>query len=449
MTISTLSKDSISKLTLKQVDDALQARQQDLGKVFAEAKCDDGTHDLNKVVCLGDEVKGSVAVAEKIKQLDSEMNALGEHADLLRDAEKAASSHAERSKARRGFTLPGGVPSGKGNYESEAARFKSLGEMVIEAKNYKDWAGGGAAGGVSLNFEDSMPTDILARGASFNTIGTKALMSLAAGFASEATRLPGFIEAATRPIQLLDIIPMGQTGKDSVPYMEETTRTHAAAAVAEGGAYAESTFVFTERTAPVRKIGDSVPVTDEQLEDEPFIAGYINGRLIFGVRQKFDRDVLIGDGLGTNLRGLKNLVGIQTQAKGVDPVPDAFFRAMTRIRVTGRRIPTHHVMHPNDWQNVRLMRSADGVYIWGNPSEAGPERLWGLGVVQADADTAGTGYTGSFQPDCVSAFERRGVDVQVGFVGTQFTSGMRTMRADMRAALVWFRPAAFCSVTGL
>jgi hypothetical protein len=54
-----------------------------------------------------------------------------------------------------------------------------------------------------------------------------------------------------------------------------------------------------------------------------------------------------------------------------------------------------------------------------------------------------------FQPAWISLFERRGVDVQVGYVGTQFTEGKRTVRADMRANLTLFRPAAFSAVTGL
>jgi HK97 family phage major capsid protein len=453
MTVNTLSNDTIASLTLPAADDALQTRQKELAAVFAEAKGDDGSLDFNRVKCLGNEVKGSIAVAERVKQMDSEMNALGEAIDTLRAAEKAAKSHEENSKARRSFPLPGGgAATGQGNYGSERERFKSLGEMVTGTKDFQNWAGKGAGGGLTLNFEDALPSDFMGAGASFQTIGTKALMSLASGYASDIARLPGFVEAVTRPIQLLDIIPMGTTGKDAVPYSEETTRIHGAAAAAEGGAYAESAFAFTEKSSPVRKITDSVPVTDEQLDDESFIAGYINGRLVFGIRQKFDRDALIGDGLGSSLRGLKNVAGIQTQAKGAvvgDNIPNAFYRAMTKVRVVGRSMPTHHVMHPYDWQTVRLERTADGVYIWGNPSEAGPERLWGLSVVQNDADAQGSGYTGSFTPDCVSAFERKGVDIQVGFVGNQFGEGKRTIRGDMRAALVWFRPAAFCSVTGL
>jgi HK97 family phage major capsid protein len=290
---------------------------------------------------------------------------------------------------------------------------------------------------------------MLAKGAAFDTIGSKTLMSTAAGFAPQSIRIPGFVEAAARPIQLLDIIPVGQTGMEQVVYMEETTRVHAAAEKGEGVDYAESQFAFTERTSPVRKITDSLPVTDEQLEDVALISSYINGRLTFGVRQRLDSQCLIGDAAGSNLRGIKNVAGIQTQAKGADPVMDAFFKAMTLIRTVGRAIATHHLIHPTDWQDIRLTRTADGIYIFGSPTDAGPERLWGLPVVQQDADAAGTGYVGSFQPSWISLFEKRGIDVQVGYVGSQFTQGKRTVRADMRAALAVFRPAAFCEVTGI
>lgn len=429
----------------KQLRDKLGAKQDELGKIFAEAKTDDGQIDFNKVSCLGDQVKGSVAVAEKVKQLGDEANDLALQAETIEAAEQSAKSWSDREKARNRPPLPGGGGSElKSVYQS-----KSLGHLVGDDGQYKSWLKAGAQQGISLNFDDLLPSDMLAKAAAFDTIGSKTLMTTAAGFAPESVRAPGFVEMATRPIQLLDIIPMGQIDQAAYKYMEETTRVHAAAELAEGAAFPESQFVFTEKTSTVQKIGDSIPVTDEQLEDVALMASYLNGRLVFGVRQRLDSQCLIGSGAGSNLRGLKNVVGIQAQAKGADPVPDAFYKAMTKIRVTGRAIPTHHVMHPTDWQNVRLLRTVDGVYIWGSPSEAGPERLWGLPVVQCDADAAGSGYVGSFQPAWVSLLEKRGIDIQVGFVGTQFTEGKRTVRADMRAALVFTRPAAFCSVTGL
>jgi HK97 family phage major capsid protein len=437
-----MSKD----LTLKQVREKLAAKQDELAKVFAEATVttDSGqkSYDFNKVTCLGDNVKGSIAVAEKVKAMDSELNELGEQADTLEAAEKAASNLADREKVRSRYPVPGGKGS------ERAGESKSLGERVVGEKAYEEWLKRGTPSGIDFSY-DVLPSDILAKGMQFETLLTKALMTTAAGYAPESIRLPSFVEATTRPLQLVDILPMAQTGQAAIKYMEETTRTHAAAERAEGGTYAESTFVFTERSSDVRKITDSVPVTDEQLDDVPMMQGYINGRLTFGLRQRFDTQVYVGDGSAPNLRGLANTSGIQTQAKSTDPVPDAFFKAMTKVRVTGRAVPTHHLMHPTDWQGVRLLRTTDGVYIWGSPSEAGPERMWGLSVVQAEARDAGEGMVGSFQPAWISAFERSGVDIQVGYVGTQFAEGKRTVRGDMRMALVVFRPAAFCDVTGL
>lgn len=435
--------------TLTEVREKLAAKQDALGKVFTEAKTDDGKYDFSRISkdtlksVLGDEnLKSSVDIAKRIQEKNAELDEVAQEFEALEAAEKAAGAHAAREKVR-GHVLQ---PEQKGG--RERPRVKSLGELLAEEKAYENWLKRGTPGGIDFAW-DVLPSDILAKALAYETLGTKALMSTTAGFAPESVRLPGFVEAATRPVQLLDIVPMNQTGQAAIKYMEETTRVHGAAPKGEGVAYAESSFAFTERSSDVRKITDSLPVTDEQFEDVPMMQGYVNGRLTFGLRQKFDSEIYVGDGNAPNLRGIVNVAGIQTQAKGADPVPDAFFKAMTKVRVTGRAIPTHHVMHPTDWQNIRLLRTADGVYIWGSPSEAGPERLWGLPVVQNDARAAGSGLVGSFQPAWISAFERSGVDIQVGYVNAQFGEGKRTVRADIRVALVVFRPAAFCDVTGL
>ena len=438
----------VQNLNAKEAREKLADRQEKLGAAFAEAKSTDGDgkgqYDFSKVTCLG--VKGSVAVAEKLHQMNLECNELAEHAEKMEAAEHAAKDHERREKGMRRFPLPG--QSGDKGFGG-GHRTKSVGDRIVEEKSYRDWAQRGAAGGINFSYDDYWPSEMLAKGASFDTLRSKALMSTDAGFAPESIRAPGFVEAATRPVQVLDIIPMFQTDQAAYKYMEETVRTHGAAATAEGATYAESAFAFTERTSPVEKITDSVPVTDEQLADVPAMNGYLNTRLTFGLRQKLDAMSIVGSGTSPELRGLKNLAGIQTQALGTDPVMDAFFKSMTKIRLVGRAIPTHHLMHPLDWQGIRLTRTLDGIYIFGAPTDAGPERLWGLPVVQEDADVQGRGYTGSFQPQWVSLFERQGVDIQIGYVGTQFAEGKRTVRGDVRFALVWFRPAAFCEVTGL
>jgi hypothetical protein len=436
---------AIKDLTSTEGREKAQKIQDDLGTVFAEAKTDDGKYDYRKVTFFGPEVKGSIPVAEKVMAMTEELNEVMAHVETLEAADNAAKAHADRQKARRNFALPGEGTKGDGR----PRLIKSLGELVSDDKIYLDWAAKGAKGQIDLSYDDVWGTDLLAMATSGNTIGSKALMTTGAGYAPEAVRLPGFVEHTSRPIQLIDILPTSRTGRAQVTFMEETTRNHAAAEIAEAGAYPESEFVFTEKSRPVRKIGDSLPVTDEQLEDVPFMGSYINGRLSFGCYQRLDKQSLIGDGLGSNILGLANTPGIQVRPRGGDPVPDVFFRMMTMVRMNGEAVPTHHVMHPLDWEGIRLLRTNDGIYVFGSPSEAGPDRLWGLGVAQNSADDQGTGYTGSFQQAWISLVERRGVDVQIGYVNDQFKKGQRTVRADVRSTLVVFRPPAFAQGTGL
>jgi len=436
------------KLNSKQLREKLTEKQAALAKVFEEARSGDSDQlDFTRVDCLGEGVKGnSIAVAEKVREMNAELDEIAQQCETVESAEQAERDLKRREKLLNRVPLPA---DSKGPDDDGEKPVKSLGEIVCKQKRYQEWAKSGAAGGITFSFPDVLPSDVLAKGSAQQTLGAKTLFQTTAGWAPESLRIGRIVEAVTRPIQLLDIIPLAQTGFEQIVYMEETTRTHSAAEKAEGVAFAESTFALTEQTSPVRKITDSIPVTDEQLEDVVQAESYLNARLTFGLRQRLDSQVLIGDGIAPNLDGIKNVAGIQTQALGADPRPDAFYKLMTKIRVTGRAMPTHHVIHPTDWEKIRLLRTADGVYIWGNPSEAGTERMWGLPVVQSDADSAGTGYVGSFMQEWISLFERRGIDVQVGYSGTQFVEGKRTIRGDMRAAFVLFRPAAFGTVTGL
>lgn len=434
-------------MILKEAQEKFKEKQAALAAIFEKAKTESGEYDFQKVEHAElDGLKTTVAKVEKIHQMEAELNALWDECSALQKAEKDWND----ISSRRGLPAVGPAQPGDATQDRRIVQ-KSIGELIARSQEYADFVTKARAkGGINFSLKDLFPSDVLAKFNAFATVGTKTLFETTAGWAPESMRIPGLVvEKATRPVQLLDIIPLGRTSFEQIVYMEETTRTHSAAEKAEGVAYAESAFVLTEQTSNVRKITDSVPVTDEQLEDVEQAESYLNGRLVFGLRQRLDTQVLIGNGTAPNLRGIKNVSGILTQAKGTDPIPDAVHKLLRQIRVTGRAMPTHVIMHPTDWESVRLLRTADGIYIWGSPSEAGPERMWGLPVIQCDIDSAGTGYAGSFMPQWISLFERRGVDVQVGYVDTQFAQGKRTIRADMRMAFVVFRAAAFGTVTGL
>ena len=423
------------KGTLKETLELRTERETALAKVFEEAKSEDGNLDFTKVECLGDDVKGnSVAVAEKVRGMNDELTEIAKDIEVLEAGDAAHKSQVERMKANR--TVPHAGSSKGGGERIE--RPKSFGEQITEHKTFEDWLSGNKSNPIEL------PDVGIAE---FKTTFQTGL-DQGAGWDPETTRTGLLVEKRTRPLQVLDIIPLGQTGQAAVVYMEEATRVHSAVEMLEAGSYAVDQYALTERSSRVRKIGTSIPVTDEQLEDVPMVQAYLNQRLGFGVRQRLDSQVLVGSSGGANLVGILTTGNVQVQAKGSDPTPDAIYKAMTKVRVTGRAMPNVVVFHPNDWQDIRLLRTIDGVYIWGSPSDSGPERIWGLPILQTDAETEHTGLVGDFANFCM-LFERRGLEIKLGLDDGDFLKGIQTMRADMRVAFVVFRPEAFCMVTGI
>lgn len=414
----------------------LDAKRAELAAIFKEAG---ETLDMSKVKAV---TGTNVEKAAKMAKLHGEINTRSVEVDTIASAVEAA-------KAAKLFEKQGKVeddddtddkPSGtKGKFRfptdgwdddaAQEAATKSFGQLFTESAAYKNRAQYHAA-------------DI-------DVPHMKTLMTTSAGFAPESTRSGLVVPLATRPIQVIDLIPSGRTSQAAIVYMEETTFTNNAAETAEGGTYPESALALTQRTNTVSKVATWIPVTDEQLEDVPQIQSYIDGRLMFMVRQRLDSQLLVGNGTPPNLRGILNVVGIQTQARGADPGPDAVYKAMVNVMVTGRAFPNGLIMHPTNWMGIKLLKTADGIYLWGSPADNNPDRLWGMPVALSDAITLNTAVVGDFATHSQLVI-RRDVEVQVTNAhSTFFIEGKQAIRADMRCAFVVYRPAAFSTITGL
>jgi HK97 family phage major capsid protein len=178
------------------------------------------------------------------------------------------------------------------------------------------------------------------------------------------------------------------------------------------------------------------------------MAALVNNRLGFMVRQRLASQILVGDGIAPNLKGLLNTAGINTQAKGADATPDAVYKAMVLCMTVGFAIPDLAVFNALDWQDVKLLRTADGIYIWGSPADANPDRIWGLSVAIEQGLTQNTAVVGAF--GVFSELDiKKGLTVETGYNNDDWTKNLQTVRAEMRAAVVYYRPSAFTQITGV
>jgi HK97 family phage major capsid protein len=107
------------------------------------------------------------------------------------------------------------------------------------------------------------------------------------------------------------------------------------------------------------------------------------------------------------------------------------------------------VLHPNDWRDIKLLRTADGQYIFGSPSSAIPPQMWGKRVVSTTRLAEGTGLVGAFKGAALLSY-RSALEISVSDSHSDyFIKNKLAVRAEIRVALSCFRPAAFATVSGI
>lgn len=434
---------------LAELREELDAKVDLLQTIRDEAKDvgEDGeeTFDLKRVECLGTAINAkeggekTAAVASVVEDLKGRIAELEEEistAEAMNGIQQVE-DHRKSQRKRPRYSDGASVKADVGRKLS----FEQVASRVTGDPTFKRWIQGSRDGRIEV---DASWWDAKQQ--------AKTLMSTTAGFPPEVTRTGVVVDIPLRPPQIMDIMPRATTGQNAVAYMQQTTRTQAAAEVPEGGLKPEAAFVFAEVTTAVKEVAVHIPVTDTQLEDVPFIGSLIETMLREDINERLDGQILNGDdSVDThNLLGILNTAGILTQAKGTDPIADAIHKAATQI-MTGaaRATPTHVALNPLDWERLRLLRGSDGKYIFGDPQDQIVPRIFGWPVVLNEALTEGTGLIGGFAARNLQLVERRGIAVERGFINDQFIRNQQSIRASMRAALAVYRPAAFATITGL
>ena len=201
------------------------------------------------------------------------------------------------------------------------------------------------------------------------------------------------------------------------------------------------------------------------MEDAPQIQAYLNQRLTLFVKQQEEQQLLLGSGVAPNLQGLVGTGrAIGTFTRGTaDDNATALFKAANGTRGSSFLDPDTVVIHPTNWQAIRLGKDDNGQFYGGGPffgayggntpqasaSQFAADSLWGMRVVVTSAITVGTALVGSFSQGA-ALFKKGGLRVEASNShGTYFQSDIVAIRAEMREALAVYRPSAFCAVVNL
>lgn len=370
--------------------------------------------------------------------------------DNLKEAAEAVKE--AKAKSGRSPVLLGGGKETEGESSDDLyLKFNDIGLAFVNSPSFKEYnRASHKSPPVDFGIELLHPGFVSFDAEMKAVLGTDdALGGVDDSFPIENVRLPGILETRTEPRSVAEIIPQASTSQSAIVFMQETEFTNSAAEVEEAGTKPESALDFTEASSPVRKIATVLPVTDELFDDAPAMRGYVNSRLLTMVALRESGQLINGNGIAPNLEGILNVSGIGSQALGGDPLPDAIHKGMTLVRTGSFFEPDYVVMNPSDFEQLRLLRTADGIYIWGNPASTGPATVWGKPILQTTQLAAGTAIVGAFS-DSTMIFRRSGVALAVSDSHNDFFVENKLMlRAEERLAFVAFRPAGLCEITGI
>lgn len=205
--------------------------------------------------------------------------------------------------------------------------------------------------------------------------------------------------------------------------------------------FGDPTAVYKE----LEKIPAYTKLSTELLNDAPFLADYINGRLMYE-HQLAVENYLVTELSGTSGIGTASLL-----------TPDGLFKAMMTVQQNSGFAADAIVINPVDYQNIRLRKDSNGQYYgggfiygeYGNGGLVEQPALWGLRTVVTSAVSTGTCFVGAFKLGASVLHGNEGIVSRIAYENEDdFIKNLVCLLIEERLALAVRRPAAFVKITG-
>ncbi len=435
---------------IKEVSASLKAAIEANQEIVKTAKMEDGT-----LVIDNDRRNDFAKNLEKAREAKAILDELNEFKGLTDWANQPAGSSAA--------VAAGAAP--------KVPEYKSVGQLFVESDAFKKRAPGGNTDPYFLEGGDLGGRAISGTKDIYSTMPTGGPIG-----PFGTTLRADMITQPERPGRLRDLFPrVVPTTATTIEYFIETGFVNAAATVGERNATntgfaakPKSDITYRSDSAKVQRIAHWIAAHRDTLADEPVLRDRIDTKLLYGLRLVEDSQILVGDGTGTNLRGILNTPGIQAYNHpqdspsfvldtdpatagnqtnyGTDTTVDAIRRAATLAYLAFYQ-PNGVVLHPNDWENMELTKDANGQYLLAVSIALGGEpRVWRMRVVDTPVIAEERALVGAFGFGC-TLYDREQSNIRIAEQHANFfVENAVAILAEERIGLTVERPESFVSV---
>ena len=261
-----------------------------------------------------------------------------------------------------------------------------------------------------------------------------------------STRVPGIGAIPFRRRFLEDVfvgVPVGDGNGNNLVYTDQANVTRAANNIAECAAYPTlSDIDWIEKSCKIEKIGDSIKVCIESMDDFDFVEGEIRNLLLTAVDQRVDSQLLLGDGVTPNIKGIS--LSASTFAAGdfaLDiPKPSMFDLidvVQSQIATVGLGMYAANValVNPVDLTKLRATKDDNGQWISAPYSSDGGLTVAGVTLIENTLVPQNEMYV--FDSSKATIHNRKTLSINMAFENEDdFNKDLVTIKASRRLALL-------------
>lgn len=417
-----------------------QARLTELRKALAEV-----TAEGEQIIAA---VQGAGTKADPLQISDEHRKAMADVNARRKELRETIALYEGSLKDRDYLTAPAAAPEmWTSTVAAQPFGGKSIGQAFVESPAFKEML---AAGRHTMSAPFQVPGDITGYGRWQKDVYS----GLATGLSPARREAP--VVFAQRRTRVRDLFPARSISESVIEYLRVTGFSNNASVVPERsgsnfGAKPQTTLAFTDASATAKTIAHWEVASRSALADNSYLQGLIEDTLLYGLLLQEDYQVLQGTGTGSDLTGILNAgIGSYSQATvSTDNKADAIRRAMTAVMLAYYE-PTGVVLHPNDWEDIELTKSAgsEKTYLFLASVQQGAEpRLFRLPVVETPAMPEGTALVGAFGLGA-QLWDREQSTIRIAEQhGDLFVRNAVVILAEERLALTVPRPESFVKVT--
>ena len=411
----------------------------------------------------------------QMKQIQADMDMIGRTIEAKTWAGAPVGGPSGLAEQAR-WTAEQMLAAAAGDSTEAASRYKSLGQLFTESKEFDALVKSGRA---------TMDAPYLFRGRDLGSRWeAKAKREMEAKDVYSAAPSGGpplgfkplyredIVVQAFRKVRVRDLFPVQSTTAAVIEYFRVIgfVSSNAAAPTPERltdnsnfGIAPHTNLNFQGVQSPTRLINHWEAAHRNVLNDVPQLQGIIDTELLYGLRLAEDNQLLNGTGNGEDILGLLNQPNIQSYAAlnagtsgarsgsgsglATDTKADDIRRAATQA-ILAYYEPTGVIMHPTDWEHIETLKDSQGAYIIAIAVALGAEqRIWRLPVVDTPAIAVGTSLVGSFGLGA-KLYDREEGTVRIAEQHMDFfLRSAIVVLAEERLALTCPRPESFVKVT--